>query len=215
MTEYVIWDWNGTLLDDVDFNRRATNQLLVREGIPEIPTLERYRELFGFPTEDYYKRAGFDFNKTPYSSLADDYSAIYWASASKECSLSNTALDTLKKLDSLGIPQMILSLSRQDKLDKIVDDFALRRFIRHDAGSADFLAVSKEKIAVMWADRLKNEGFNPKNALYIGDTRHDFDVSLALGCRCLLYSGGHESRAKLLTAGCPVINNINDVLNYL
>ena len=52
MTEFVIWDWNGTLLDDVDFNRRATNQLLVREGVPEMPTVERYRELF----ERVYKR---------------------------------------------------------------------------------------------------------------------------------------------------------------
>lgn len=215
MTEYVIWDWNGTLLDDVDFNRRATNQLLVRERIPEMPTVERYRELFGFPTEDYYKRAGFDFNKTPYSELADAYSAVYWADAAKECSLSDGALDTLKKIEELKIPQMILSLSRQDKLDRIVDDFSVRRFFKYVAGSGDFLAVSKEKIAVMWADRLKKEGFDLKNAIFIGDTRHDFDVSLALGCRCLLYSGGHESRAKLTTAGCPVIENINDVLNYL
>ena len=76
MTEYLIWDWNGTLLDDVDFNRAATNKILRREGLAEMESVEYYRSIFGFPTEEYYRRAGFDFSKTPYNQLAEDYSEI-------------------------------------------------------------------------------------------------------------------------------------------
>ena len=214
MTEYLIWDWNGTLLDDVDFNRLATNKILRREGFAEMESVEYYRSIFGFPTEEYYKRAGFDFSKTPYSQLAEDYSEIYWADAHK-CSLAEGTIETLDLISKANIPQMILSLSRQDRLDTIIDQFDLRNRFTYIAGSGDYYAVSKADIARSWAEKLRQEGINMKNALFVGDTSHDYSVSLAMGCRCLLYSGGHEDKKRLLETGCTVIDHIKDVIKYL
>ena len=62
----VFWDWNGTLLDDVEFTRGCLNWLLEQHGYPQRYDLAAYREVFGFPIEAYYQRAGFDFSRHPY-----------------------------------------------------------------------------------------------------------------------------------------------------
>ena len=66
----VFWDWNGTLLDDVEFTRGCLNWLLEQHGYPQRYDLAAYREVFGFPIEAYYQRAGFDFSRHPYPVLA-------------------------------------------------------------------------------------------------------------------------------------------------
>ena len=54
----IIWDWNGTLLDDVDISIAATNMLLEERGLPLLDK-KRYQEVFDFPVKDYYARIGF------------------------------------------------------------------------------------------------------------------------------------------------------------
>ena len=73
----VIWDFNGTILDDVDTGIEAVDVLLAKYGLPELKTRERYYEVFGFPIIDYYRRIGFDFEKTDYSILANEWVEIY------------------------------------------------------------------------------------------------------------------------------------------
>ena len=74
----VLWDWNGTLLDDVALCVDALNRLLRIYHYPQQYSLAQYREIFGFPIEDYYIRAGFDFSKNSYKELADDYMQDTW-----------------------------------------------------------------------------------------------------------------------------------------
>ena len=66
----IFWDWNGTLMDDVDFTHSCLNWMLETHGYPQRYDLAAYRELFGFPIEDYYRCAGFDFARHPYPELA-------------------------------------------------------------------------------------------------------------------------------------------------
>lgn len=74
----VLWDWNGTLLDDVALCVDALNRLLRIYHYPQQYSLAQYREIFGFPIEDYYIRAGFDFSKTPTKSLPMITCRITW-----------------------------------------------------------------------------------------------------------------------------------------
>ena len=53
----IFWDWNGTLLDDVDFTHGCLNWMLETHGYPQRYDLAEYREIFGFPIEEYYLRA--------------------------------------------------------------------------------------------------------------------------------------------------------------
>ena len=84
--ELILWDWNGTLLDDVALCVDALNRLLERHGYTQRYDLASYREIFGFPIVDYYRRAGFDFAKDSFEDLAESYMADY-IPASAACPL--------------------------------------------------------------------------------------------------------------------------------
>ena len=73
----IFWDWNGTLLDDVDFTHGCLNWMLETHGYPQRYDLAEYREIFGFPIEEYYLRAGFDFARHPYPELAARFMEHY------------------------------------------------------------------------------------------------------------------------------------------
>ena len=73
--EHIIWDWNGTLLDDVDYCRSIINTILIKNNLPQL-SFDRYREVFTFPVQDYYKEAGFDFNKVSFE-IINESIALY------------------------------------------------------------------------------------------------------------------------------------------
>ena len=67
MFTHVIWDWNGTLLDDATACVAAINALLERRLLPQV-THQQYLDIFDFPVRNYYLQLGFDFSKdtTPF-----------------------------------------------------------------------------------------------------------------------------------------------------
>ena len=75
--ELILWDWNGTLLDDVQLCEDALNRLLARFGYPQRYDREQYRAIFGFPVQDYYARAGFDFARDSFDELARSFMEDY------------------------------------------------------------------------------------------------------------------------------------------
>lgn len=73
-TQLVLWDWNGTLLNDLQLSIQALNRLLAENGYPQQFDTRAYRKIFGFPIQDYYRRAGFDFSRHPY----DGWRSAIW-----------------------------------------------------------------------------------------------------------------------------------------
>lgn len=82
----VIWDWNGTLMDDVDICIESMNKLLLEYNCSPIKNKEVYRSKFCFPIEQYYRNIGFDFSKASFSVLGKKYIDIY-QHMSEECKL--------------------------------------------------------------------------------------------------------------------------------
>ena len=73
----IVWDFNGTLLDDIRAGIDAVNEMLARRDLATIQSVEQYRELFCFPIIDYYAKLGFDFEKEDYYSvLAPEWVAL-------------------------------------------------------------------------------------------------------------------------------------------
>ena len=93
----IFWDWNGTLMDDVDFTHGCLNWMLESHGYPQRYDLAQYRELFRFPIEDYYRLAGFDFSRHPYPMLAEHFMAHYNAGVDA-CPVMAHAVDTRTEL---------------------------------------------------------------------------------------------------------------------
>ena len=74
---HCIWDFNGTILNDMSAGIRAVNELLAKRNLPLISGIEQYRNIFGFPVKSYYEALGFDFSKEPYDKLAHEWVALY------------------------------------------------------------------------------------------------------------------------------------------
>ncbi len=102
--KYVIWDWNGTLFDDLDFCLESINLLLQRHGLAPLPDIDAYKRVFRFPIREYYRDLGFQFDKTPYEELACEYmDIIHDPGVQDRCRLQQEALYTLDCLQYLGL----------------------------------------------------------------------------------------------------------------
>ena len=200
----LIWDWNGTLLDDVQLCLSLLNQLLEQNGSPNRYGLAAYREIFGFPVAEYYRRAGFDFEKRSFEALAADYVARY-DPESFACSLCSGAADALAALKSAGVRQVILSASEQALLNAQVEHLGVAGYFDELLGQTDYYAHGKLAVGKEWMAR---QSFDPSEAVLVGDTLHDAQVAAGLGAQCVLCAAGHQSRARLLTAGVPVIDTL-------
>lgn len=203
----LIWDWNGTLLDDLDLCNRCLNDLLDAYGYAQRYDAAAYKEIFGFPIQDYYVRAGFDFSRHPYEALAEHYMEEYLPAA-ESCGLCPGAHGALKWARDAGIRQVILSASQLPILRRQVEERSLSGFFDELLGQSDIYARGKKETGLSY---LKESGIDPASAVLVGDTLHDFEVASAMGTRCVLCAAGHQSRARLETAGVPVIDTLNEL----
>ena len=203
----VIWDWNGTLLDDLQLCLGLLNELLEDSGCPNRYDLEGYREIFGFPVVDYYRRAGLDLEKRSFEEMAADYVARY-DPASFSCSLCPGAADALAALKSAGVRQVILSASELTLLKAQTEHLGVAGYFDELLGQTDYYAHGKLAVGKAWMAR---QDFDPAQAVLVGDTLHDAEVAAGLGTKCVLCAAGHQSRARLLTAGVPVIGTLEEL----
>lgn len=203
--KHIIWDWNGTLLDDVDIVIDAMNNLLRRRGLPLL-NRKLYRQIFTFPVKDYYARLGFDFSNEPYEKLADEFTAEI--NSNKYCyKLFPEVEGILEKVHCLGMSQSILSASAQDKLTEMVDTFGIGRYFKAVNGLSNHYAQSKIEAGKQCLSILE---IKMDEVILIGDTTHDFEAAAALGCDCLLIANGHQSYARLKPLKAGLVNSLSE-----
>jgi phosphoglycolate phosphatase len=208
---HVIWDWNGTLLDDVSYSADLMNTLLVRHGLARID-VARYRSIFEFPIRLYYERAGFDLSSPGvFESLGREWMSGYEVGRFT-CPLQAGARDILEAVQSAGITQSILSACQRDSLRGIVKHFGLMKYFVRVLGLDDIWARSKLELGRRW---LAGLDVPPSQILLVGDTLHDLDVAQALGIDCLLVDIGHQSSERLRARTPQVCSCLADVRGIL
>lgn len=207
--QHVIWDWNGTLLDDVQACVDAINRMLDRRGLPRTD-LARYRDVFGFPVQGYYVQLGFDLASEDWARMAREFHDDYEETA-RPSGLRAGARATLDGLRAAGMPMSILSACEFGILRRMVGERGVDSFFDHIFGLGDLYAESKVELG---RRMLRAAGVDPDAALLVGDTLHDFEVAQALGCRVVLLAGGHQSADRLRRCGCPVLNGMEELTVY-
>ena len=206
----IIWDWNGTLLNDVEWNISVINKMLVKRNIKTLDNKEDYHNVFCFPIIDYYKKLGFDFTKEPFEDLAVEFIELYHSNNTGNSQLCDNATVVLNEIGNRGIKQVILSASELDNLLSQINVFDINHYFTAILGLSDIYAKSKIDIGIKYIEKSK-----PERAVLIGDTVHDYEVANALGVDCLLIANGHSSKKSLLKNGVPVLNDIIQVLDYI
>jgi len=204
--QHVIWDFNGTILDDLVTGIESADELLLRYQLPPIATVERYYEVFGFPIRDYYRRIGFDFSKTDYSILAHEWVDIYLRRV-KEAPIRRGVLEVVEELTRRGVRQTVLSMTESAMLGRQLGFLGLEGAFDEVWGLNDIYATSKLELASEWRRRHPHE-----TSLFVGDTSHDAESAKVIGCDCVLLTGGHESRDALLATGMNVIDTPEQIL---
>lgn len=206
---HVIWDWNGTLFDDVDMCVEILNELLEKYNLARI-TKSTYRGIFSFPVRRYYERLGFDFDRLSFESIADEFIARY-VERVRECELYCGAGDVLRALSAHGMKQSILSAYHESYLKDVVSRCGIFPYFEHLCGLSDNFAGGKsgrgsELIAVLGCDL--------KSLVMIGDTDHDVEVAGALGIDVVLLAHGHQDGERLKRVqGAVVLDGIGDLVD--
>jgi len=203
----ILWDWNGTLLDDVSICINLINGMLTRRGHPAI-SRERYREIFTFPVKEYYKKAGFDLENEDFGQLAVEFIQGYHA-AFPNAGLFKESRLLLLAFRNASLPQAILSAMEQGSLQYSLASHCIDSFFsviqgidnHHADGKLEAGRALMEKLTIL-----------PSDILLIGDTLHDAEVADALGVNCLLVASGHQSIHRLQQSGKTVVPGLASLL---
>ena len=200
---HLIWDWNGTLLDDAWLCREIMNQQLHRRGLPVL-SAERYEEIFDFPVEKYYRAVGFDWSRESFQEAGTEF-IVEYERRKQECTLQPGGKALLADLAAGGWSQAVLSAYSHHTLEEFLGHFGVRQHFRSVAGSRDHYAAGKVGHGLKMLEELH---VSPRETLLIGDTTHDAEVARAMGIDCVLVPCGHNSRTRLAGCGVPVVENL-------
>lgn len=208
--EYIFWDFNGTILDDVSLCLDILNSMLSKRGKEKV-SLDKYRHIFTFPIIEYYKKAGLTFEIESFSDMAVEFINIYQPNSLK-CSLYEDIIDAFEYIKRLGIKQILLSASEKDNLLEQVNHFNINKYFYSILGLDNIHAKSKIAIG---KDYVKKNNINKEKCLMIGDTLHDYELANELGFDSILLSYGHQAYDVLKNEDNIVLRNIKELINYL
>ncbi len=201
----IIWDWNGTLLDDMEICIECINRLLKRRSRPLIRP-ETYRQIFTFPIRDYYQAAGFDFSKEAFEIPAEEFIAEYKQSLSK-AGLFIDAKETLALMKASGKRQFILSAMEQQALASSLKDNDIYDYFEGIFGIADNYAVSKVSRGL---DLIERYAINRERTIMVGDTLHDAEVAKALNINIFIIGRGHQNPIRFVNTDCIIVNTLEE-----
>lgn len=203
---HVIWDWNGTLLDDAWLCLEVINSLLREHGLAAV-SAARYQWIFGFPLEEYCRKLGFDLDRAAYERLNDAFSVLYERRRT-ECGLRCAAVEALERIQRFGVRQSVLSAYSQELLVELIDELRLSRFFEAVVGVDNPYGLGKAKRG---CGRVTELGCQPHSVLLVGDTLHDREVALTMGVDHVLIPSGHQHRQRLAASGSRVLPDLREV----
>ena len=205
--KHILWDWNGTLLDDTRAALDTLNFMLRERGSPEIG-MDFYRDNFAFPVRPFYERIGVCLENEDWDALAREYHEIYSRQEKRLCDGAVAALEAAK---SAGARQSVISALRQDLLDAALGEYGIAGYFDFVYGVDNLDGESKLSRARELVDALRARGDDPRDAVLIGDALHDKEVADAIGVRCVLCASGSHAAWRLAKAA-PTGETIADAL---
>lgn len=189
---HIIWDWNGTILDDVRQTSEVISIILEKYDMPAL-SQQAYRDIFCFPVKNYYERLGFDFNKVSFEELSDLFIELY-TQKSAEAGLFLGMVETLEALGQAGKKLSVLSAASQAHLEQMLEQHQLHIHFTHVYGLDNHYAASKLERG---RELINAAQILPGETILVGDTDHDFEVGKELGVDVLLVGDGHQCKSRL------------------
>ncbi|GAA3241022.1 HAD family hydrolase [Actinocorallia longicatena] len=208
--KHIVWDWNGTLLNDRDAVLGATYEVFrgtEADGVTAEqvvaaytrPIWVTYEALLGRPLrEGEWERLDALFH--------DHYERLF-----AEALLAVDAQRALTLWEGAGRTQSILSMAGHDHLVLTVEKFGITPFFRRVDGLRGAAGGGKAEHMAVHVAQL---GVDPADVLVIGDAADDAVAAAHVGAHAVLYTGGMQRREELELAGVPVLDSLIEALAF-
>lgn len=203
--KHILWDWNGTLLNDAPFCLEIINGFLEKSGKNHI-SIEQYRNIYQFPIRKYYEEIGISKTEAEFYEIGADFIKYYEAGKNK-CSIFNDAVVSISKLKSAGYKNSVLSAYTQDRLENMLKQFSLFEFMDYVTGVNNIYGEGKIETGINF---IKKTGISCDETILVGDSVHDFEVASAMGIKAVLIARGHQSETKLKETGSKIYLSIEE-----
>jgi HAD superfamily hydrolase (TIGR01549 family) len=206
VVRHVVWDWNGTLLADLDVIVAATNAGLAGSGLNAIDR-DRFRRDFGRPVRAFNERLlGRPLTDEQWRAL-DDAFHDHYRQQLQQCELAAGAEAALELVSQAGVSQSLLSMWRHDELLALLAQRRLAHWFSRIDGDQRFDGGSKSD---RLRDHLVAQSLSAADVLVIGDTVDDAAAAQTVGARCLLVAEHSSHHLALLRAAGPTVATVTD-----
>ena len=191
----VLFDWNGTVLDDANASLAGANALFSAAGCKEI-SLARFRKTFQIPIDQYVNQNGL--SKSEYKKNVVEFQRIFrneYREHVKYCKTKKNARKLLQWLQKKKIKIGILSADMEEDIHFNLKRLKLESYIDAIVGHKTIVTGQHASKDVPKAARLLKV---PKeNLLIVGDTGHDISVGKEFNVPVVAVTGGYYSRKRL------------------
>ena len=205
---HLVWDWNGTLLDDLAIVVKAVNRSIGALGVSSI-TADDYRDHYTRPVRQFYDRLfGRIVSDEEWLRLNTGFHDAYFDLA-HQADLAPGARQAMDQLEQSGWTQSLLSMSPQDWLDGIVRRLEIdTRFEIVDGLSGPTGGLKARHLE----EHLEELGIEGSAAVVVGDTPDDVAAARHVGARAILFHGGSHHMAVLEAEGVPIAETIEEAV---
>ncbi len=208
--QHIVWDWNGTLVDDAELCVVILNQILNDYGKMPVDRAF-YLDNFSFPVCEYYKSLGLPSCGPEYQEISQRFIEEY-RKKHHICKLQKSSVKMLSYIKGCGISQSVLSAGNIADVLDFVEYHKLSDFFTIISGVYHTNATGKSDVAHKHLNQIQA---CTSDILLIGDTLHDFEIATDLKVDCVLYSKGHNSKNRLLEASNSVINDLEELVGLI
>lgn len=213
MKKFIIFDFDGTLVDTLKGLTNASNLLMEEFNYPYRYSYEEVKEFIGNGARILFlkltHRSDFDDNlEHQYQQFLKLYEKTQYISPPFD-----GVVETLKVLNDKGIKIIIYSNKPDDILNKIVK-YALKDIkILKIQG---FLEGYKVKPDVTLLNKILLENnLNAYEGLYVGDSYTDYLTAMNLHMDMIFLTYGYCHKDDKNKFECTKIDNFRDILNYI
>jgi len=205
----ILWDWNGTLIDDAVTSLNCVNDMLIEMGKPLI-TLEQYYTYVETPIIGFYRHILTE-EELDFPAISKSFHDSYNRRLG-ETELAENATTVLRTLKEKGAKQYIITATKEESAKKLTLDYNVNEYFEGIFGADNTLAESKVERALAF---FKSNNIEPRDTVFIGDSLHDLETANALGIDCILVTYGHQGKKITESSGTVTADNLNDVLEII
>jgi phosphoglycolate phosphatase-like HAD superfamily hydrolase len=199
---HLVWDWNGTLLDDLSLVVSSSNHAFAAAGGPAVDA-DEHRARFRRPVAEFYAEVlGRAVDEEEFGELDRIFHDAYRLGLTS----MSLAADAMTAIRSWPGGQSLLSMWFHDELVPAVETYGLAGvFTRVDGLRTE---VGGHLKAGHLATHLAELGVPGERAVLIGDSLDDAEAAESVGGRVVLYTGGFTHPDRLRASGRPVADTL-------